>query len=189
MSKSRQQTLSSRRQQGYRLIVVGLIFLITAFSFRIYQKWESYALSFTQAPSLSSTVSLQDIPSRIKIAKYNIDLPVSAGQIHNGIWQISATGASYLIGSGEIGKSGNAIIYGHNKNSIFGPIRWLQKGDDIIITGDGGDYRYQVFETKTVDPDAVGVLLPTSDSTLTLYTCTGFMDRQRFVIIAKLANQ
>jgi len=44
------------------------------------------------------------------------------------------------------------------------------------------EYSKQVKEIVEVKPDQVEYLLPTSEETLTLYTCSGFMDQKRFIV-------
>ncbi|NIO84481.1 MAG: sortase, partial [Candidatus Aminicenantes bacterium] len=93
-------------------------------------------------------------------------------------------------GSGIPGQEGNAVIYGHNKAHLFGPIRWLNEGEEIkIINQKGEEYIYSIVQTKTVTSETVAVLAPTETATLTLYTCTGFLDRERFVIVAQLQSE
>lgn len=43
----------------------------------------------------------------------------------------------------------------------------------------------KIVETKTVSPQEVEVLSPTEEAILTLYACTGFLDRERLVVVAK----
>lgn len=161
--------------------------MATFFSFRTYGEIKKQALSFSQAPELKTELKEELSPSRIIISSLKIDLPVTPGKIVDDVWEISDTGASYLLGSGIPGKPGNLVIYGHNKNNLFGPIRWLEKGDEIKIKNKREqEFIYKVVETKTVSPKNVEVLAPTEEAILTLYTCSGFLDSQRFIVVAKL---
>jgi len=54
-----------------------------------------------------------------------------------------------------------------------------------IATSDGETYSYKIKETKTVTPNAVEFVLPKDTETMTLYTCTGFLDSKRFMVIAE----
>ena len=40
--------------------------------------------------------------------------------------------------------------------------------------------------TQVVTPDQTHILAPSDDRRVTLYTCTGFLDRKRFVVTATL---
>lgn len=126
-------------------------------------------------------------PTDIKISSLGLNLSVTLGKINNSNWDISETGATYLAGSGVIGDKGNAVIYGHNENNLMGPIRWVKPGTVIEVkNAQGESFRYEVTETTIVNPDQIEVLKQSSDSRITLYTCTGYMDQQRFVVVAKL---
>ncbi len=144
-------------------------------------------LSFLQGPEPPVQIEVADLPVEILIPQIKLGLSVSPMAVSQDEWGVSAEGASYLLGSGIPGREGNAVIYGHNDNHLLGPIRWLEVGSLItVINGKEEEFVYQVVETKTVSPKEVAVLAPTEDATLTLYTCTGFWDRERFVVVAKL---
>lgn len=181
----------SRQKIGLVLFLVGLFFFLGAFSLKGYQELQKDILSFSKVPELSQEVIEEgDLPEKILMPKVRIDLSVSSAKAENDKWEISEKGASYLLGSGIPGEKGNTVIYGHNKNHLFGPIRWLEKDDQIkLINKKGEEFIYKVVETKTVSPQKVEVLSPTEDSTLTLYTCSGFLDRERLVIVGKLQPQ
>jgi len=179
--------ISSRQKTGLVFFLIGFFFLLTAFSLKGYQKLQQNILSFSQTPNLTTIVEEGDLPDKILIPRMGVDLSISPTRVVNNQWEISAEGASYLLGSGIPGREGNVVIYGHNKNHLFGPIRWLGENEEIkIVNKKGEEFIYQTVEIKTVSPEAVEVLSPTEDVTLTLYTCTGFLDRERFVVVAKL---
>lgn len=181
------ETLSSRQKSGLVLFLVGLIFSSAAFSIKGYQEWQQNVLSFSQSPRPLRRVEEQDLPGRILIPTVKIELPVLPAKVVDNDWETFADSASYLLGSGIPGREGNTILYAHNKNRLFGPIRWLKKDDQITLANKKGEeFIYKVVETKIVSPETVEVLSATQDATLTLYTCTGFLDRDRFIVVAKL---
>ena len=115
-----------------------------------------------------------------------LSLDISEGAIVDGVWQISKVGASHLNVSANPGEGGNIVIYGHNKNSLFGPIRWIEKGAEIEINDENGNkYSYVVSETLEVSPDKIEYVLPKNEEILTLYTCSGFLDSKRYIVIAR----
>lgn len=180
------KTLSSRQKVGLVLILLGLVFFGAVLSLKFYQESREKILSFSQVPQLSQENPEDFLPAQILIPKVRINLSVFEAKAKDKVWEISEEGASYLLGSGVPGGKGNVIIYGHNKNKLFGPIRWLEIGDEIkVINKKGEEFIYKVARTKTVSPDEISVLAPTEDATLTLYTCTGFLDSQRLIVIAK----
>ena len=187
MSIFRFRNFALRQKSGFVLIFIGLFCFLTALSLKSYQASQQNILSFAEAPEPIRTVEEGDLPERILIPKVKIDLPVLPAKVVDNQWQISKEGAFYLLGSGIPGREGNAVIYGHNLNSLFGPIRWLEKDEEVrVVNKKEEEFVYKIVEIKTVTPQMVEVLAPTEDATLTLYTCTGFLDKDRLVVVAKL---
>lgn len=166
------------------LIIFGILSVLysTAHSYfrnRALQVNQSVVAQYTEPQEDTSKV-----PVHIKIPWY-VDIPVQKEAYDNGNWTISEATASYLAQSSRPGEGGNIIIYGHNKREILGNIRVLIGREIITLTTeDGLEYQYQVTETARVEPTQVEYLQPTDEEVLTLYTCDGFMDRQRFIIRA-----
>lgn len=184
------QPVDSRQKTGLTFVFVGLFCFAAIFSLVLYRHYRQRILSFETVPHLAWDNQESLYPVRILVDRVKIDLPVASTVIKTGTWEISETGASYLVGSGIPGEKGNVVIYGHNKKLLFGPILSLKKGDQVRIKNTKGDeYEYLVEEIKTVNPDQVEVLLPTKEAVLTLYTCNGFFDRQRFVALARLKGE
>ena len=135
-------------------------------------------------------VSTGPAPVKIDIPKVNLHLPVSETTVTDGTWEISPDGASHWDNSANPGEAGNIVIYGHNKTNLFGPIRWLSLGDEIILTdAQGNEHNYRITETVTVPPTQTEYILPKDEEILTLYTCTGLFDSQRYLVIAKPAEK
>ena len=141
-------------------------------------------------PQSSQQISAQEAPkpAKIYIPKLERTLDVSDGFVENNRWIISKTGVSYLTTSGELGKKGNVVLYGHNTKDVLGSLWKVQVGDIVEITDSGGNIRkYEIFERKEVKPNAVEILNAADDERLTIYTCSGFLDTARFVVVAKKA--
>ena len=174
----------THRRSGALLIIIGLALIGLVAVWRFYQ---STVLSFKYTPDqLPPATSLGSPPVAIDIDRINLHLAVTPATVTNGIWEISPTGASHWRNSANPGTPGNIVIYGHNKISLFGPIRWLEIGDTITLTAASGQtFTYTVTQSLVVNPDQVAYIQPTDTTTLTLYTCTGFLDRQRHIIIAR----
>lgn len=164
------------------LIISGLFLIL------IFGAWRFYTariLSFEgKVPEIVAKEGYR--PVSIRIPSVNMSLDVSEGAIIEGVWQISKAGASHLNVSANPGEGGNTVIYGHNKNSLFGPIRWLERGAEIELEDERGNkFNYIVSETLEVAPDKIDYVLPKGEETLTLYTCSGFFDSKRFIVVAK----
>ncbi|HEX7041896.1 MAG TPA: sortase [Patescibacteria group bacterium] len=126
------------------------------------------------------------IPIGIQIPSVNINLQIDETVISNNTWQISGNGISHLDTSARPGESGPIILYGHNTNDRFGPIRWLKSGEEITLTTqDGRIYLYTITKTIQVDPSKTSIFSSEKGETLFLYTCDGFADLKRFIVIAK----
>jgi len=128
----------------------------------------------------------KSLPLRIIVPKLSIDLPVKEARVEGNNWELFEDAASYLITSAKIGDSGNTVIYAHAKPHLFGPLKRVKKGERIYVLTDRNWVVYEVFKTETVPPTHIEVVLPTEKKTLTLYTCTNFLDKDRFVVFAKL---
>jgi LPXTG-site transpeptidase (sortase) family protein len=132
--------------------------------------------------------STQTFPlmTQINIPAVHLSLPVEETAIRNNTWGVAGNGASHLNISASPGESGPIILYSHNTSERFGPIRWLKAGNEISLeTADGKKHQYKVKETVSVDPDELTVFFKRKGEMLYLYTCDGFADLKRFIVIAE----
>ena len=125
-------------------------------------------------------------PARIIIPKISLDLEVTPARITGNKWETTESGVSYMLGSSVPGEKGNTVIYGHAKNSIFGNLKKLKKDDLIYVLTNEKWYRFKVAEIKNVMPKETQVVGPTLTPTLTLFTCTAFLDSKRLVVVSKI---
>ena len=168
------------------------IFLILAGAGLIF--WSSFRQGYgwqtpTQAePQLNQEQTDKEAPkpAKIYIPKLERTLDVSDGFIKDNRWTVSQTGVSYLINSGRLGEPGNVVLYGHNTKDVLGSLWKVQAGDIVEVTdSEGNIHKFEIFERKEVKPNSVEILESTEDSRLTIYTCSGFLDTARFVVVAK----
>ncbi len=123
---------------------------------------------------------------KIAIAKINKDLDITDGTFDGKRWVVSERGVSYYTNSSLPQQGGNTVLYGHNKAAILGGLTVMKPGDKIDLTLNNGEVvTYEVFETKTIKPTDVDILNQTTDQRLTIYTCSGFLDSARFVVLAR----
>jgi LPXTG-site transpeptidase (sortase) family protein len=185
MGKSKTQLSPLRHSLLTKLLLItGLVFIIIPLLFYLNETLQlMYFVPKITTVKKSITVSL---PTRIEIPAVKIDLQVEQTVIHNNTWTISQNGISHLDVSASPGENGPIILYSHNTNSRFGPIRWLNKGSSIILTtADGKKHTYTIIDTKKVKPDELSVFFSRKNETLYLYTCDGFADLERYIIIAE----
>jgi LPXTG-site transpeptidase (sortase) family protein len=124
-------------------------------------------------------------PLRIVIPKLTMDLPVVEANVVDGYWELSDTSASHGVGSASPGEMGNTVIFAHARDGLFGPLRSITIGDMVYILTKDRWVRYLVTGTTLVDEGQTEVIAPTADETLTLYTCSGFLDSKRLIVTAK----
>ncbi len=124
-------------------------------------------------------------PTRIIIPRLSINLPVVEAPVVNGFWKLSDTSASHGVGSANPGEKGNAVIFAHARDGLFGPLRTIVSGDTIYVLTGKRWLGYTAGAIKLVSPHDTAIIAPTSDETLTLFTCSGFLDQKRLVVTAK----
>ncbi len=170
---------------AYVFMALGIIFIIVPVIFYFNQ---TIQLSLFNPKVSSVAHTTNNTPVAISIPAVNVDLKVKPTVISNYIWQIAPDGASYLSTSSRPGEKGAIILYGHNTPERFGPISALKPGETIILkTSDNKFHIYKISKTLTVYPDKMDVFNQ-KDETLVMYTCTGFADLKRFVVIAHPAS-
>jgi LPXTG-site transpeptidase (sortase) family protein len=161
---------------------IGIALVVSSNFYRAYKRWQ---YSFAVTPPVTSLAIDSQLPIQIRLPQIGISLPITEGDISNGVWLVSSTGATHLVRSAVPGTEGNIVIYGHNTDAIFGRLHLIQKGHTILVTTkDGAIHRYIVSNLLTVPPSRVDLVLPTKTEILTIYTCTGFFDSERLVIQA-----
>jgi LPXTG-site transpeptidase (sortase) family protein len=145
--------------------------------------------NYTPTP-YAKPVLARSMPKRIVIKDLSIDLPIYPAVINNNTWEVTSLGANYLVSSPIPGATGNSIIYAHNWLKLFGNLVETKPGDTIIVEyADKTKKTFIVDHTTIVPSTEASILKQTKDKQITLYTCTGFMDSQRFVVIAKIKEQ
>ena len=124
-------------------------------------------------------------PERIVISEVSIDLPVKKARIIDGYWEVFPDSAGWGEGSGVPGHPGNQVIFAHARKGLFLPLRQVRVGMNIEVLTDDGKYTYEIIEMKEMSPSQTEVIAPTTDERLTLYTCSGFKDAKRLIVVAK----
>lgn len=125
------------------------------------------------------------LPIELVIPDQRIDLPIIPAKLQDQEWQLSNQGVSLLQTALPAQKPRGHIIYGHNWRSLLGELHQVKIGGKInLIYGNGNIDQYTVQSIMTVDPKRLDVLDLAKDGTLLLYTCTGFLDSQRLVVLA-----
>lgn len=158
------------------LFSVGAVFLLLT-CLLIWQRYDTQKLAFADTKLTVETQNSKNYPNRIIVPDLSIDLPI--------ISRPTTTGVSYLSSSPLPGEVGNSILYGHNWPSLLGSLRKAKVGQVITIKFEDSSARsFKVIKTLEVTPNQSEVLDQTNDARLTIYTCSGFLDSKRFVVVA-----
>lgn len=188
-SKTKTSRTSILRRKSKKVSPALIIFIVGAILLSIsllYHFEQLVNLTFYHQQLPPTQTERTNRPVEIVIDKVHVDLPVLETVIANNTWQIADDGISHLTESARPGEDGTIIVYGHNTNDRFGPLLWLSVGDKVtLVTTDEKKYTYKIQKIVTVDPSDTKILTSQKGSTLILYTCTGFADLKRYVLIAK----
>lgn len=125
------------------------------------------------------------VPTRILIPDLSIDLSVKKAEIIEGYWEVFEDSAAWGDGSGLPGEVGNQVIFAHARKGLFLPLREVEEGMKVYTFTDSDWYTYEVTEIKEVLPNETEVIAETEDERITLYTCSGFNDSKRIIVIGK----
>lgn len=133
-----------------------------------------------------NSVTKWDAPHPQKIyIPWFVEVEVEDGIVISDNWTVLPDKAVYVTKSARPGYPGNIIIYGHNTRQVMGNIRALKGYEQILLVlEDGTEKWYKVFRMEQVNPTDLKYLEPTAIETLTLFTCAGWADQERFVVQA-----
>lgn len=175
-------SIQARRIISLLLIAAGLVLFTTGL--------RSYYYRNVLLPRHTQELSAQLIPAasqptHIEINDLiNIDIQ-PAWIDEKGAPTIAQKSANFLITSAQPRENNNVIIYGHNTKDVFGKLLQIGDQDVITLTLQSGEQRwYKVQSKQRVTTAQTEPLYPTTSETLTLYTCDGWADQDRFVVQA-----
>lgn len=127
---------------------------------------------------------LEHAPAHMTINEH-INISLVDGYYTNGEWTIPTDTAAYLTNAAIPGEQGNIIIYGHNMPHIFGRLSESKIDDIVSITLTDGTIReYRITLVEQIKTEELHYLQPTATEMLTIYTCAGWLDQERFLIRA-----
>lgn len=168
-------------------LFLGCLVLALAFS-RLYLHYRPLPSTPPVTQINSGTVTAEaivDPTPRLIIPDLGINLAIYPAKISGNRWQTTTLGVSHLSTTPDPGEPGNSVIYGHNWHNLLGRLPRVTPGSKIKVTQNGVTQEFVVTATAEVDPTTSSVYAPTSDTRLTIYTCSGLLDSKRFVVVAK----
>ncbi len=123
--------------------------------------------------------------NRVAIPEIGVDIPIGENEK-----SALARGAWHQPGSATPDSEGNMVLAGHRRRGVFGLLRHLAPGDEIVVTWEGQTYRYRVTSRRTVKPAERTVIMREGEDRLTLYTCIPrFLGDKRVVVTAVPTGQ
>ena len=137
----------------------------------------------------STQAKRAEVPSdnRLIVPKLALNEHIYTGRspylVNQGVWarpntSIPPKGSNTVMVAHRFTYSGPATFYSLDK---------MTNGDKIVIYWQKKEYDYTVTDVKVVPPTATEVENPTSQSQLTLYTCTPLWSaKNRLIVVAKL---
>ncbi|MDB5184778.1 MAG: putative sortase family protein [Candidatus Saccharibacteria bacterium] len=140
-----------------------------------------------QPAAIAKTAPAIPADNRLVIPALELNQPIKEGRFINvlndgGTWRRPKTS--------DPSKGGNTVIIGHSYTykglSTFYNLDKLRVNDIILVYWQGKEHDYQVRETKILPPSSGEIEAPTTDTRLTLYTCTPVWNaKNRLVVIAE----
>lgn len=185
----------SKRTSGSVLLVIALG-IVAGFIYFVYD--QSSPLSMTDvAPTAAPALQIQatevrSLPEPVPtdeslalliIPKANVGTRIIRVYLDGrGSWDVSHLGsnAGSLQGTAWIDQPGNIVLVGHvemrdGSPGIFANLKHLEVGDEVLLVRSERDTRiYHVNDIRSISPDDVSVLYPSSENIITLITCDDY---------------
>jgi sortase A len=123
-------------------------------------------------------------------------IPAPGGKLKSE-WQVADYAVGHHAGSANPGQPGNVVLSGHvdYKGQVFKDLDKAQKGDEVVLHTEKGQYVYVITERVLVKEEGVSqeekernarYMNQTPDPTLTMITCWPYgIDDHRLIMIAK----
>lgn len=179
-------SLGIQKRIGLFLVIMGIILLTgpKVISYIIPQSTSPEEPIMADSSFVTNNQQIQ-IPTRILIPAVNIDLPITLAKLTKGYWETSENTASFGEGSSPPGQKNNTVVFAHAREHLFLPLKDVKVKDRVYLFSSTQYFSYEVESLTEVKPSDVYIVKKTEDERLTLFTCSGFLDSKRLVVIAK----
>ncbi len=161
-------------------IITGLFLIYFPFT----REPQHNATTAYSTEALSKEISNDYIPREIFIPIFELALPIKGAAVLANDWDLFNDHVSWYMNSGNL-LEGNIVLYAHNKKDLFGPITQLEKGRLVILSSNNLQQRYEVVDTFEASPADIHLIEDQDKDQLTMYTCSGWFDNQRFFVVAE----
>jgi sortase A len=145
---------------------------------------DTAAWSASRVASYNDQVGADQVPRAVlRIAALALEVPVYVGVTE---WNLNR-GAAWIDGTAPFG-AGNTGLAAH-RDGYFRGLQRIRRGDRIEVETLSQQQHYRVTDIRIVSPNAVEVLDPTAQPSLTLVTCYPFYQvgpsAKRFIVRAE----
>ncbi|MCX7928207.1 MAG: sortase [Patescibacteria group bacterium] len=168
---------------GICLFALGVLLLLFK------PKADASVLSVNQVATLEefaliNEIDAEKIPQKILIPDLKLNVNVQVSFVKSGYWEVFDDKAGWGVGSAYPGEIGNVVIFGHAKDNLFGNLKYIKKGDSVFVLTNKTWFEYKVDDVLEVLPTDTKIIAPSSEEKkLTLYTCSGYKDSKRLVVV------
>lgn len=174
-----------------RFVIQTLLsIVIVVHTFSLGMLWFMNKQPIAQVAAQPVTVQQQDlteaisgVPVRIVVPSLAMDIVIQPGEYDKATdsWTLSGFNAHFATMTVPANnQQGNTFIYGHNNKHVFGPLKQLQPGAEVIlIAASGNQFTYSFEAARTVIPEDVTLFNYQGPPILTVQTCTGAWHEKR----------
>jgi LPXTG-site transpeptidase (sortase) family protein len=137
-------------------------------------------------------------PVWMAIPSIGVDSGVTDVGVQDGAYQVPPWDVGHHRDSSEPGVPGNSVYTGHvetlSAGHVFGRLHEVRAGDAVYVYTPTQRQTWVVTQVKAVANTDNGFVLPTADTRITLYTCTGRWDplahdyTERLVVVGRLVE-
>lgn len=146
-------------------------------------------------PLQARRISSSGLPTRIVVPSASVDAPIAEVGVTvsegKASWETAWKAAGHHIDSALPGQPGNMVITGHvsvadrSNLAVFKQLDKVAEGDTVEVYSGDQVFRYSVSKVMVVPPSAVKLLRSSTESTVTLITCTHDL-KNRLVVVGTL---
>lgn len=136
--------------------------------------------------------AVQAVPIRVIVPSLALSVDVIPGEYNarTDSWTLSGYKAQYATMTVPANnQQGNTFIYGHNNMHVFGKLKYLKTGDQVIVIGSNGNqFTYALESSRVVVPEDVSLFAYQGAPILTIQTCTGVWHEKRNLLQFRLVG-
>lgn len=185
---------------GIFMMIIGIVIIIFALAIRYESNVTQKAMIKDFKENIEKADNYIGINESIKVAvkkgtigiisipKIQLNVALSEGVDAD----VLKYAVGHFTGTPMPGSKGNFCVAGHRSyayNEYFNRLDELAVGDKIIVTTMDGEFTYNIYESKVVQPEEISVLDNTAGAEITLVTCTPIrLATHRLIVKGKMVE-